>query len=110
MRSEPQFYAPLSRDRKSTRLNSSHLGISYAVFCLKKLGDATMLSMAHSGAGTTLLAQINLCMFAVAGRVAAIWERCASEEPLVDLSCFFFFNDSPDTKQPPPPPPPPLPF
>src|SRR5258705_10192807 len=30
--------APLGRrgDRKSTRLNSSHLGISYAVFCLKK--------------------------------------------------------------------------
>src|SRR5258705_3271193 len=26
----------LGRDRKSTRLNSSHLGISYAVFCLKK--------------------------------------------------------------------------
>src|ERR1039458_338913 len=25
-----------SVDRKSTRLNSSHLGISYAVFCLKK--------------------------------------------------------------------------
>src|SRR5258705_3301306 len=24
------------RDRKSTRLNSSHLGISYAVFCLEK--------------------------------------------------------------------------
>src|SRR5258705_7486274 len=28
--------AQLKRDRKSTRLNSSHLGISYAVFCLKK--------------------------------------------------------------------------
>src|SRR5437899_5636223 len=26
----------LPLDRKSTRLNSSHLGISYAVFCLKK--------------------------------------------------------------------------
>src|SRR5437899_5605577 len=26
----------LAVDRKSTRLNSSHLGISYAVFCLKK--------------------------------------------------------------------------
>src|SRR5947199_9126031 len=26
-------------DRKSTRLNSSHLGISYAVFCLKKKVD-----------------------------------------------------------------------
>src|SRR5690606_40895873 len=28
--------AALSRDRKSTRLNSSHVKISYAVFCLKK--------------------------------------------------------------------------
>src|ERR1035438_10556013 len=27
---------PVEVDRKSTRLNSSHLGISYAVFCLKK--------------------------------------------------------------------------
>src|SRR5205807_8985862 len=28
--------APVGGDRKSTRLNSSHLVISYAVFCLKK--------------------------------------------------------------------------
>src|SRR5258705_5950791 len=28
--------SPSKIDRKSTRLNSSHLGISYAVFCLKK--------------------------------------------------------------------------
>src|SRR5262245_64170016 len=28
--------ADIEEDRKSTRLNSSHLGISYAVFCLKK--------------------------------------------------------------------------
>src|SRR5688500_19874773 len=27
----------MPRDRKSTRLNSSHLVISYAVFCLKKI-------------------------------------------------------------------------
>src|SRR5437870_9039465 len=27
---------PTSSDRKSTRLNSSHVAISYAVFCLKK--------------------------------------------------------------------------
>src|SRR5690625_5387230 len=27
---------PADRDRKSTRLNSSHVAISYAVFCLKK--------------------------------------------------------------------------
>src|SRR5699024_12501623 len=29
------------RDRKSTRLNSSHVSISYAVFCLKKKNQAT---------------------------------------------------------------------
>src|SRR3989454_4881204 len=29
------------RDRKSTRLNSSHLVISYAVFCLKKKKETT---------------------------------------------------------------------
>src|SRR5207247_4668638 len=30
------------RDRKSTRLNSSHEWISYAVFCLKKKNDITL--------------------------------------------------------------------
>src|SRR5471030_2454738 len=32
------------RDRKSTRLNSSHLGISYAVFCLKKKKITVLLA------------------------------------------------------------------
>src|SRR5437899_8216801 len=36
-------------DRKSTRLNSSHLGISYAVFCLKKKNKET---------GTHLMTQL----------------------------------------------------
>src|ERR1035438_9826178 len=35
-RSITDRHANRIRDRKSTRLNSSHLGISYAVFCLKK--------------------------------------------------------------------------
>src|SRR5256885_12856082 len=36
-RSVREYLAPFSEgDRKSTRLNSSHLVISYAVFCLKK--------------------------------------------------------------------------
>src|SRR5690554_7625736 len=30
------FVPPIAPDRKSTRLNSSHVRISYAVFCLKK--------------------------------------------------------------------------
>src|SRR5437899_8918382 len=33
---EPADRLVEGKDRKSTRLNSSHLGISYAVFCLKK--------------------------------------------------------------------------
>src|SRR5574337_355149 len=33
---EPEIKLPTSADRKSTRLNSSHHSISYAVFCLKK--------------------------------------------------------------------------
>src|SRR5258705_1344155 len=33
----------LALDRKSTRLNSSHLGISYAVFCLKKNKKRSLL-------------------------------------------------------------------
>src|SRR5438477_9890664 len=32
----PEHPAVLEGDRKSTRLNSSHMSISYAVFCLKK--------------------------------------------------------------------------
>src|SRR5256885_3541895 len=36
---EPAVPAPA--DRKSTRLNSSHLVISYAVFCLKKKNNTT---------------------------------------------------------------------
>src|SRR5947199_3963937 len=44
------------QDRKSTRLNSSHLGISYAVFCLKKKNrlhtvPATDLARAARGRG-----------------------------------------------------------
>src|ERR1035438_10629262 len=35
--SPPNAPASALPDRKSTRLNSSHLGISYAVFCLKKI-------------------------------------------------------------------------
>src|SRR5438067_5081591 len=36
-------------DRKSTRLNSSHVSISYAVFCLKKKNKALCAARASSG-------------------------------------------------------------
>src|SRR3712207_6153040 len=38
-RSDDQSTLYELRDRKSTRLNSSHANISYAVFCLKKTND-----------------------------------------------------------------------
>src|SRR5438876_4439078 len=38
----------LHRDRKSTRLNSSHPSISYAVFCLKKKKNQELFSIAMS--------------------------------------------------------------
>src|SRR3712207_7312051 len=34
---------PDNQDRKSTRLNSSHANISYAVFCLKKKNNLTAI-------------------------------------------------------------------
>src|SRR3712207_7212876 len=37
---------PSQQDRKSTRLNSSHANISYAVFCLKKKKTSTTLARA----------------------------------------------------------------
>src|SRR5256885_2491933 len=45
-----------AQDRKSTRLNSSHLVISYAVFCLKKKKKARDVALAelarHQGASS----------------------------------------------------------
>src|SRR3982750_658421 len=38
-------------DRKSTRLNSSHLGISYAVFCLKKKNNQLLDERVHRARG-----------------------------------------------------------
>src|ERR1039458_5551387 len=42
---EATIHLPRDVDRKSTRLNSSHLGISYAVFCLKKNKPPQPLTM-----------------------------------------------------------------
>src|SRR3712207_7699952 len=41
-----------AEDRNSTRLNSSHANISYAVFCLKKNKKATLESRRYIGCGS----------------------------------------------------------
>src|ERR1039457_7468340 len=43
---------PLEPDRKSTRLNSSHLVISYAVFCLKKKQEKLKATHSRGKKGT----------------------------------------------------------
>src|SRR3712207_8262879 len=44
---EPEQQGPGPGDRKSTRLNSSHANISYAVFCLKKKQPCKPASAAY---------------------------------------------------------------
>src|SRR5262245_25160921 len=54
---QPEVFEQARRDRKSTRLNSSHLGISYAVFCLKKKTKQRMTvsdSWSETGIETTM--------------------------------------------------------
>src|SRR6266446_8560610 len=96
--------ALLGRDRKSTRLNSSHLVISYAVFCLKKktlnvtvlepcvvpkfvpvmvigvpTGPEAGLSKVMLGGANTV--RVNVCC-AVAG---VPWESCTSTMMFVNV-------------------------
>src|ERR1039458_6401063 len=46
-------------DRKSTRLNSSHLGISYAVFCLTEQHTSELQSLRHLVCRLLLIKSIN---------------------------------------------------
>src|SRR3712207_7305870 len=51
---EDEEPAELDRDRKSTRLNSSHANISYAVFCLKKKKTSPLTPPTHTTAEVRL--------------------------------------------------------
>src|SRR5205807_4304383 len=51
------------RDRKSTRLNSSHLVISYAVFCLKKKKVTSGSSYARHSEDSMLRVPMNEAQF-----------------------------------------------
>src|SRR5436190_8324389 len=59
--SEASTLNPRSRDRKSTRLNSSHTVISYAVFCLKKKKKkTTQHTKSHKIPNQTKLEKISI--------------------------------------------------
>src|ERR1035441_3689667 len=78
-------------DRKSTRLNSSHLGISYAVFCLKK--QSTL--RAPQGAPPFCLAvSTSNALIAVASvcKVGGWADRDGGSDGMMG-DAFFFLND-----------------
>src|SRR5438874_6915559 len=74
-----------SQDRKSTRLNSSHVEISYAVFCLKKkITSYDEVEMAESASARGAVYLI-LCLHALlAIAAAAVAVASASVEVCVD--------------------------
>src|SRR3989442_3598791 len=56
----PGFSTHALKDRKSTRLNSSHVRISYAVFCLKKQTNQTVnAAFAHHRVPTQPVAALH---------------------------------------------------
>src|SRR5205814_65499 len=103
----PVVAKALVQDRKSTRLNSSHLGISYAVFCLKKKKshnvprlrtmDCTHIRTEERGSYAVEVPSLQCCMLRawtrachwMSGRVSG----CAQFRPYV-----FLFNAAPPTE------------
>src|SRR6266480_2124144 len=76
-------------DRKSTRLNSCHMSISYAVFCLKKKKkrESLHLQAEKKYTITTLEKREAIELFLVRSR--ALYPAFASISPVFHL-CFFF--------------------
>src|ERR1022692_4631755 len=87
----------MQADRKSTRLNSSHLVISYAVFCLKK--KKTRLN-----SSTLVISYAVFCLEQQGSRLSRV---CCGHATLRLSYCslvfrlvffFFFFNDTATTE------------
>src|SRR5258705_304524 len=92
-----RLHARLSRgDRKSTRLNSSHLGISYAVFCLKKKKTPTPNESLIPSAPCACAATIFPRPVSPCYRPAAVFPPPRAGTWL--LYSFFFFNDTATTE------------
>src|SRR5256885_235155 len=89
------------RDRKSTRLNSSHLVISYAVFCLKKKKKNLQTSEANILHALKLLDLRWLARHVRECRCASDQHQFTRSLALANqpvFSFFFFFNDTATTE------------
>src|SRR5476649_315979 len=78
------------QDRKSTRLNSSHTVISYAVFCLKKKKNP-YASFLVDRDNKALLAE-------TPAQIAALFDKLCTEGAERALAPCFFFNDTTTTE------------
>src|SRR5260363_170867 len=86
-----------SQDRKSTRLNSSHQIISYAVFCLKKKTNLYRCLHHHKKNGLINeegFLYANLPLIASRQRVGIMVGQCFASSKY----SIFFFNDTPTTE------------
>src|SRR3989337_2838096 len=83
------------QDRKSTRLNSSHGSISYAVFCLKKK-KKTPQSFT-SGQPSLPVSATRPCLYAAGGHVGGA-RSPGDGAPCLHRRFFFFFNDTATTE------------
>src|ERR1022692_2715510 len=84
-------------DRKSTRLNSSHLVISYAVFCLKKKKKTQQFSRSYSA---PFLSSLNIFWRTALCTPSAVAVAGGSRQlrTAFVFLFFFFFNDTATTE------------
>src|SRR6476646_5977729 len=88
----------LDSDRKSTRLNSSHTVISYAVFCLKKKQKNALYPLLVPAPELhPLLLQHHLLARPVAPDFVGVL-RVLREHGVAFAALFFFFNDTATTE------------
>src|SRR5215470_2601759 len=88
---------PPEADRKSTRLNSSHGSISYAVFCLKKKKLASRRSIPCMN-GMLKIAPPICSRYVLINRHRVVFGGLSGMDSNRCLTDFFFFNDTATTE------------
>src|SRR5882724_10199445 len=85
-------------DRKSTRLNSSHLGISYAVFCLKKKTNDFRSGPLALPMSERLGEKVRQAREEKGLTLADLAEQIRISSLYLEAIVIFFFNDPPTTE------------
>src|SRR6266571_2630711 len=92
----PRPHLAPARDRKSTRLNSSHMSTSYAVFCLKKKKRQHFaFSSSHNHYPASRISHSTRAKNPVSSLVSI---SVRSISPSAGIKSFFFFNDTATTE------------